>query len=382
MTTINTAKEPEKLPNLKFNIDSLKKHGLLENEVKLYVNAFPILFNKDLSIHEYPFTIIPEINEEYLISKIFKSLSQQIYETYGTFYRPGKSFNSVKEVLEPKQFKTSIADKGKIEYTLQIDKKATTTTIKKGQKYNFSQIQEQILFLIIREILTTNPNVKVDKDNFYLENRYEEIKGLKQTYNIHDGYKLSLKQTEEGLCLIIGIKNRVKGDLNVYDALMDKKFNFGETEEERIENLIGKRFVPEKGTKSKVIYDINKDRTPMNTNINHGKETYTNYVDFYEKVFDITIKNKNQPMIQVEYKKPEGETKYGWFVPELCKLIGVNQNDTENSKFMKKLAQFTRLEPDKVIEQIDKCIDLFKDETERKQKEEKKRMIKKIMKSN
>jgi len=196
---------------------------------------------------------------------------------------------------------------------------------------------------------------------------------LKQTYNIHDGYKLNLKQTEEGLCLIIGIKNRVKGDLNVYDALMDKTFNFGETEEERIDNLIGKRFVPEKGTKSKVISDINKDRTPMNTKINHGKETYTNYADFYEKVFDITIKNKNQPMIQVEYKQPEGETKYGWYVPELCKLIGVNQNDTENSKFMKELAQYTKLEPDKVIKQIDKCIDLFNDETERKPKEEKKK---------
>ena len=38
MITINSAKEPEKLPNLKLNIDSLKKRGLLENEVKLYVN--------------------------------------------------------------------------------------------------------------------------------------------------------------------------------------------------------------------------------------------------------------------------------------------------------------------------------------------------------
>ena len=373
MTTIKQAKEPEKLSVHKFDIGSLKKNGLLENEVKLYVNAFPIQFNKDLSIHEYPFTIKPEINEEYLISKIFKSLSHQIYETYGTFYRSGKSFNSVKEVSEPKEFKTSIADEGKIEYTLQIDKKAKTTTIKKGQKNNFSQIQEQILFLIIREILTTNPNVKVDKDNFYLENKYETIKGLKQTYNIHDGYKISLKQTEEGLCLIIGIKNRVKGDLNVYDALMNKKFNFGETEEERIDNLIGKRFVPEYGTKSKIIHDIDKDRTPMNTTINHGKETYTNYVEFYEKVFHIKIKNKNQPMIRVEYKQSEGETKYGWYVPELCKLIGVNQNDTENSKFMKELAQFTRLEPDKVVKQIDKCIDLFRDETERKPKEEEKK---------
>ena len=78
-------------------------------------------------------------------------------------------------------------------------------------------------------------------------------------------------------------------------------------------------------------------------------------------------------MIQVEYKQSQGEAKYGWYVPELCKLIGVNQNDTENKKFMKELAEYTRLEPDKVINQIDKCIDLFKDETKRKSKEEEKK---------
>ena len=65
MITINEIKEPEKLSGIKFSIDNLKKSGLLENEVKLYVNAFPIQFNKDLNIHEYSFTIIPEINEEY-----------------------------------------------------------------------------------------------------------------------------------------------------------------------------------------------------------------------------------------------------------------------------------------------------------------------------
>ena len=372
MKTINQAKEPEKLSGIKFDIDNLRKSGLLEKEeVELYVNAFPIQFTKDLNIHEYPFTIIPEVNQDHLISKIFKSLSHEIYETYGIFYRSGKSFNSVKEVLEPKEFKAPVVDEGKIEYTLQIDKKAKTTIIKKDQKDNFTQTQEQILFLIIREILTTNPNVKVDRDNFYLENKSHPIKGIKQTYHIHDGYKISLKQTEEGLCLIIGIKNRVKGDLNVYNALMNEEFNFGETLEERIENLIGRRFVPENGTRSKIINDINKDRTPENTSINHGKETYSNYVEFYKKVFNIEIKNKDKPMIQVLYKQSDGEQKYGWYVPELCKLIGVNESDTENNKFMKELAQYTRLEPDQVTKQIDKCVELFNDETIRTDEDKK-----------
>jgi hypothetical protein len=54
-------------------------------------------------------------------------------------------------------------------------------------------MQELILYIIIREFLTTNLNVKVVKDNFYLVNKSEEIKGSGQTYYIHFGYKLSLK---------------------------------------------------------------------------------------------------------------------------------------------------------------------------------------------
>ena len=147
MKTINQAKEPEKLSGIKFDIDNLRKSGLLEKEeVELYVNAFPIQFTKDLNIHEYPFTIIPEVNQDHLISKIFKSLSHEIYETYGIFYRSGKSFNSVKEVLEPKEFKAPVVDEGKIEYTLQIDKKAKTTIIKKDQKDNFTQHNNKYYF--------------------------------------------------------------------------------------------------------------------------------------------------------------------------------------------------------------------------------------------
>ena len=150
MITINEAKEPQQLSGIPFNKDALIKSGLLENESKLYVNAFPIKFNKDLNIHEYPFTILPETNEEHIISKIFRALSPQIYETYGTFYRSGKTFNAVKDVAEVKDFKITIANDGKVEYTLQVDKKAKTTTIKKGQKNNFTQVHEHILFLIKR----------------------------------------------------------------------------------------------------------------------------------------------------------------------------------------------------------------------------------------
>ena len=377
MATKNTAKDPEQIPGIKFNVENMIKNKLLENKVNIFVNAFPIKFNKDINVHKYPFTIVPETNEEYIISNIFRKLYLEIFKIYGNFYRSGTNFYSVKEVSEPKDFSIEIVDKGKIEYTIRVDKKAETSIIKKYQTLNFSQIHENIIFMIIREILTTNPNVKVDKDNFYLENNPQKIDGTGQSYYIHDGYKLSLKQTEVGLCLIVGIKNRVKGDLNVYDALMYDDRNYGYDIEERIENLIGKRFVPEGSSKSKQIYDISQDKTPSNKSINYGKETYTNYIKFFKDVLKKEIKYPHQPMILVKRKGPENETKFSYYVPEFCTLNGINQYDIEDFNFMNELAEYTKLEPDKKIKQIYKCLDLFKDKTERKQKDDKKEEDKK-----
>ena len=377
MATKNTAKDPEQIPGIKFNVENMIKNKLLENKVNIFVNAFPIKFNKDINVHKYPFTIVPETNEEYIISNIFRKLYLEIFKIYGNFYRSGTNFYSVKEVSEPKDFSIEIVDKGKIEYTIRVDKKAETSIIKKYQTLNFSQIHENIIFMIIREILTTNPNVKVDKDNFYLENNPQKIDGTGQSYYIHDGYKLSLKQTEVGLCLIVGIKNRVKGDLNVYDALMYDDRNYGYDIEERIENLIGKRFVPEGSSKSKQIYDISQDKTPSNKSINYGKETYTNYIKFFKDELKKEIKYPHQPMILVKRKGPENETKFSYYVPEFCTLNGINQYDIEDFNFMNELAEYTKLEPDKKIKQIYKCLDLFKDKTERKQKDDKKEEDKK-----
>ena len=336
------------------------------------MNAFPIKFCRDIKIYEYPFTIEPENKEEYIISKIFNELSREIHQKYGLFYRSGNSFYAIKEELNLNDFKVSIENKGKIEYNLKVDKKAETTTIKKDQKTNFSQIQEKIIFMIIREILTTNPNVKVDRDNFYLENNPKKVKGTGQTYFIHDGYKLSLKQTEVGLCLIVGIKNRIKGDLNVYDALMDEERNYGEDLNERIENLIGKRFVPEGSTKSKLIYDIDKDLTPKNSSTNYGKDIFPNFIEFFQKVFKKKIEHEDQPLILVKVKGPQGEDKLNKYVPEFCWLNGINENDINSFEFMKKLSQETKLEPDEKVKKIDKCIHLFYDKTEKKPNNEKK----------
>lgn len=85
MATKNTAKDPEQIPGIKFNVENMIKNKLLENKVNIFVNAFPIKFNKDINVHKYPFTIFPETNEEYIISNIFRKLYLEIFKIYGNF---------------------------------------------------------------------------------------------------------------------------------------------------------------------------------------------------------------------------------------------------------------------------------------------------------
>ena len=132
MATTNPIKAPDQLKGMNFNPDNLKKSGLLEEKVKFYVNASPIKFNKDIQIHHYKFTIVPETKEEFVISKIFAELSKDIHKDYGNFYYSGDHIYSIKEVLEAKDYKGTIVNKGKGEYIISIDKKDDTSIIKKG----------------------------------------------------------------------------------------------------------------------------------------------------------------------------------------------------------------------------------------------------------
>ena len=313
---------------------------------RLYSNLYPILFTKDINIYEYAFEIEPKVHEENVILKIFRQASPQLFEIYGYYYRSGPTFFALKEVTKKKEFKTKIYNQGLLEYTLTVFKSGHHSEIKKDQTNNFSEIDEKIIFLIIREILQANPNVHFDRDNLYLENKKQKVEGVKNYY-IHDGYKISIQQAECGICLIIGVKYKIKGDFTVYDML----------QEVDAEDLIGRRFIPFEGSRHQQIYEINTDRNPMNTERNCDHKSYT-YYDYFKEVLKVEIKDKNQPLILVRPKK-SNNTIPKWYVPELCTMIGINDDDIDNNKFMEKITEKTRINPDKKIKQIEKCLEFI-----------------------
>ena len=347
----------KEISGIEFNKEKSVKKELLEesSDYRLYSNIYPIKFNKDIIIYEYPFEIETKDYEENIVLKILRQASKEIFNLYGYYYRSGDSIYAIKNVKEDKEFNVNIIDKGKLQYLLKIKSYKRFSKITKGQKYNFSEIDEKIIFLIIRGILSTSPNVHFDRDNLYLENKKKEIIGRNDNkYYVHDGFKISIQQTDYGICLIIGVKNKIKGQFTVYDLLNNQKIP--------IQQLIGRRFIPFEGSRHQQIYDIDKNRNPINTTRNFNGETLT-YYDYYEKIGK-KIKHKNQPLIIV--KSGQSKEKLKYYIPELCTLIGINEDDSKSFNFMSQVIEKTRLNPYNKIKQIEECLNLFVDTTESK----------------
>ena len=353
--------DKDNLKGIKFNKEKCVEDGLLEetDDNKLYTNLYPIKFTKPIQICEYPFIIKPECHEESIILKILREASPKLFKIYGYYYRSGNSFFAVRCVQKYNEFKVVIHHRGWLEYTISVQATPKATTIEKGKTHDFEEFEEKVLFLVIREILSANPYVHFDRDNLYLENKKEEIKAYNNTYYIHDGYKISIQQAAIGLCLIIGVKNKIKGKLTVLDYIKDAN------NDEEIEKLYGRRFIPYEGSRSQVIGYIDYDRNPVNTIRNYKQETFS-YYNYYKKIWNIEIKDKNQPLIFVNVRDPQYKEKPKYYVPELCYLVGIDEEDTRDFKFMQEVIERTRLNPDEKIKQIEKCLDLFMETAEKK----------------
>ena len=103
----------------------------------------------------------------------------------------------------------------------------------------------------------------------------------------------------------------------------------------------------------------------MNTTRNYRQQTF-NYNDYYEKIWNIEIKDKKQPLIVVDVKDPQFKEKPKCYIPELCYLVGIKDEDTRDFKFMQEVIEKTRLSPEQKIDQIEKCLDLFIETAEKK----------------
>ena len=333
--------------------------------VGVYANLFEMKFTKEIKMYQYPYEVIPEISKDNM--KIRKELfiepQRQLKAKYGLYLIDSDSMYSLEKVDDINVVKTSLRLKNEVnKYEIKINKYLNPTVINEKDAMK-SEIQKHFIELIVKDILLANPNIERFKDTYIMLDRVETLNIDKfSSVNFYPGFRTSFVETDKGMFLNVVLTHKFIRN----KTLLDYMKNFGDLKKKSIQEdinteLKGRSFKVDYAKRNYIIDEIDFDLNPVNKKLNYEEKTI-NHIEYYKKAYNIDIKNKDQPLIIVRKK----DSKSIYFVPELCYLVGIDESDTTNKKFMKKVSECTKMDPTQKVLETNEFIQLLQDKTEDK----------------
>lgn len=333
--------------------------------VGVYANLFEMKFTKEIKMYQYPYEVIPEISKDNM--KIRKELfiepQRQLKAKYGLYLIDSDSIYSLEKVDDINVVKTSLRLKNEVnKYEIKINKYLNPTVINEKDAMK-SEIQKHFIELIVKDILLANPNIERFKDTYIMLDRVETLNIDKfSSVNFYPGFRTSFVETDKGMFLNVVLTHKFIRN----KTLLDYMKNFGDLKKKSIQEdinteLKGRSFKVDYAKRNYIIDEIDFDLNPVNKKLNYEDKTI-NHIEYYKKAYNIDIKNKDQPLIIVRKK----DSKSIYFVPELCYLVGIDESDTTNKKFMKKVSECTKMDPTQKVLETNEFIQLLQDKTEDK----------------
>ena len=333
--------------------------------VGVYANLFEMKFTKEIKMYQYPYEVIPEISKDNM--KIRKELfiepQRQLKAKYGLYLIDSDSMYSLEKVDDINVVKTSLRLKNEVnKYEIKINKYLNPTVINEKDAMK-SEIQKHFIELIVKDILLANPNIERFKDTYIMLDRVETLNIDKfSSVNFYPGFRTSFVETDKGMFLNVVLTHKFIRN----KTLLDYMKNFGDLKKKSIQEdinteLKGRSFKVDYAKRNYIIDEIDFDLNPVNKKLNYEDKTI-NHIEYYKKAYNIDIKNKDQPLIIVRKK----DCKSIYFVPELCYLVGIDESDTTNKKFMKKVSECTKMDPTQKVLETNEFIQLLQDKTEDK----------------
>lgn len=343
------------------NIDP-KKLKYIDQSKKVYANLYQIKLSKNLTVYQYPYSVSPNIapGDSRIRNILFKSCNKELKIAYGECLISGDSLYSFKKINESKEIICHIYLKGQeYEYILTFEKVVNERIIKK-EEIQKDQLTKQLMELLIKDILHSNPKLDFYKGFFVLNTSKKSIETNGVSINFYPGFTTSFVETDKGNFLNVTIKNKIIQSDTVYDYLdyydYKDKSNYNYIKEQ----LIGREFKVSYAKRHYFIDDILFDRNPETQTFSFKGKNYK-LVDYFKNEYKIIIRNPKQPIIVVRNKGKDGQVSNSYFVPELCYLSGLEEEEIKNGQFMKELAKLTKLEPNERIKKTNEFIKLLED---------------------
>ena len=363
-------------PNIKGD-----KLPYVSSNQEIYVNLFKIIIKKPLTLYEYPYSVVPEIEPgDFAIrSKLLKHCriikdegNNKKYiikpkNIYGECFVSGDILYGMKEVNEAKTFTCKLYLDGMTEYTITFEPKKQKRTINQKDLEKDS-LTKQFIEVLIRDILHANPNLEFYKGLFVKKNDKKVLKSKNGTpVFFYPGYTTSFMETEGGNYLNVTLKNKILSE-SILNFLEKNNYQKPQNRDKIRESLIGRTFKVSYSKKHYKIDDILFDRNPENQDFKRDQKRII-LKDYYKERYNILINNLRQPILVVKRKDAEGEDINLYFAPELCNFAGLDDELIKDREFMKKLAEFTKLKPEDRINKTNEFLQLLV-ETERKKEED------------
>ena len=334
----------------------------IEQSKSVYANLYQIKLSKELTVYQYPFSVSPNIapGDSRIRSILFKSCNKELKNTYGECLISGDSLYSLKKVDEIKLFKGNTYLKGqRDEYIITFEKVVNERKIK-NEEVQKDQLSKQFIELLVKDILHSNPKLDFYKGFFVLSTSKKTIETNGVSIDFYPGFTTSFVETDRGNFLNVTLKNKIIQSENVLDFLIDYDYKDKDNYNNIKEELVGREFKVSYAKRHYIIEDILFDRNPENQTFSFKGKNYK-LIDYFKDEYKIVIHNPKQPIILVRNKTKDGQVTNSYFVPELCYLSGLEEEETKNGLFMKELAKLTKLEPNERIQKTNEFIKLLED---------------------
>ena len=352
LTYLSKPKIPDKLP-------------YISNTKEVYVNLFKISIKKELKLYQYPYSVNPEIEAGDLTirNNIFKKATRQLKSIYGECFISGDSLYAVKDVQEIKSVDCKLYSKGgQTNYKVTLQKRVKVKTLNEQDVQN-DQLAKQCIEILIRDILRSNPNLEFYKGLFVRKDQKKVIETDRSKVDFYPGFTTSFMETDSGNYLNVTLKNKILSPDSILKYLVNNNYKDKKNQQKICDYLIGRSFKVSYARKNYVIDDILFDRSPENTTFNDQEGKTRKLIEYYNEAHKIDIKDKKQPLILVKKYDPQQDKDINlYFIPELCFLAGLDDAATRDFKFMKKLADYTKLNPNDRVRKTNEFLDLLTDD--------------------
>ncbi|KAG7164425.1 piwi-like 2, partial [Homarus americanus] len=167
--------------------------------------------------------------------------------------------------------------------------------------------------------------------------------------SIWPGFSTSIRQHEDSILLNADVLHKFLRTETAYELIERCKYNM---KKEVDKLLLGAIVMTTYNDKTYRVDDVDWNLTPSSKFPYRGDEI--SYIDYYQKNYQVRIKDVKQPMLMSKPKKRDLRRGLGniYLVPELCALTGLTDIMKSDFNMMKDLSKYMRMGPDKRVEAL------------------------------